>query len=151
MLAPKKNFIKAKVDFIEEMLKLSEFQAPSESLKILDVGCGIGGTSRYLGKKFGPNASVTGITLSTVQAKRATDLATAQSIRNVNFEIMDALDMKFPDNTFDLVWGCESGEHMPDKKKYIEEMARVLKPGGKVVVATWCQRDDKKIPFNAQV
>jgi len=31
---------------------------------------------------------------------------------------MDALKMDFPDNSFDLVWGCESGEHMPDKTKY---------------------------------
>jgi len=50
--------------------------------------------------------------------------------------VMDALAMEFPDNTFDLVWACESGEHMPDKKKYIEEMQRVLKPGGTLVVAT---------------
>jgi len=37
--------------------------------------------------------------------------------------------MTIPDNSYDLVWACESGEHMPDKKKYVEEMARVLKPG----------------------
>ena len=37
--------------------------------------------------------------------------------------------MDFPDDSFDLVWACESGEHMPDKKAYIEEMTRVLKPG----------------------
>jgi SAM-dependent methyltransferase len=47
-------------------------------------------------------------------------------------QVMDALAMKFPDNSFDLVWACESGEHMPDKKKYVEEMVRVLKPGGVV-------------------
>lgn len=41
--------------------------------------------------------------------------------------------MTYGDNTFDMVWACESGEHMPDKKKYIEEMARVLKPGGLMV------------------
>jgi MPBQ/MSBQ methyltransferase len=52
---------------------------------------------------------------------------------------MDALKMDFPDNTFDIVWACESGEHMPDKKRYVEEMARVLKPGGRIVIATWCQ------------
>lgn len=40
--------------------------------------------------------------------------------------------MEFPDDSFDLVWGCESGEHMPDKKAYVEEMARVLAPGGQV-------------------
>lgn len=151
LLAPKKDFIRAKVDFIEEMLKFSGFTTPSEPFKVLDVGCGIGGTSRYLAKKFGTNASVTGITLSPVQAQRANNLATSQNISNAKFEVMDALDMKFPDNSFDLVWGCESGEHMPDKKQYIEEMARVLKPGGKIVVATWCQRDDQNVPFNAQV
>jgi MPBQ/MSBQ methyltransferase len=45
---------------------------------------------------------------------------------------MDALAMAFPDDSFDLVWACESGEHMPDKKAYVEEMARVLAPGGQV-------------------
>jgi MPBQ/MSBQ methyltransferase len=55
---------------------------------------------------------------------------------------MDALNMEFPDNTFDLVWACESGEHMPDKKRYIEEMTRVLKPGGHLVIACWCQREE---------
>lgn len=47
--------------------------------------------------------------------------------------------MDYPDNSFDLVWACESGEHMPDKEKYIEEMVRVLKPGGTLVIACWCQ------------
>lgn len=45
---------------------------------------------------------------------------------------MDALAMTWPDNSFDLVWACESGEHMPDKKRYVEEMARVLKPGAQL-------------------
>lgn len=40
--------------------------------------------------------------------------------------------MEFADDSFDLVWACESGEHMPDKKAYVEEMARVLAPGGQV-------------------
>ena len=63
---------------------------------------------------------------------------------------MNALAMDFPDNSFDLVWACESGEHMPDKKKYVEEMVRVLKPGGTLVIATWCQRDDRGEPFSAR-
>ena len=44
-------------------------------------------------------------------------------------QVMNALEMDFEDNTFDLVWACESGEHMPDKAKYVQEMTRVLKPG----------------------
>lgn len=46
--------------------------------KVVDVGCGIGGSSRYLASKFG--AECIGITLSPVQAKRANDLAAAQSL-----------------------------------------------------------------------
>lgn len=134
----RKNFIQAKYDFIDEMAKFGEvdFQ-PKEAIKVLDVGCGIGGTSRYLAKKYGASATVTGITLSPNQVERATTLAKERGIDNANFQVMDALSMSFPDNSFDVVWACESGEHMPDKKKYVEEMTRVLKPGGRIVIATW--------------
>ncbi len=53
---------------------------------------------------------------------------------------MDALAMTWPDDSFDLVWACESGEHMPDKKRYVEEMTRVLKPGALSVLILQCMR-----------
>lgn len=146
----KKNFIQAKYDFIDQMAlfgKVDSVLLNGDSKKILDVGCGIGGTSRYLAKKY-TNSVVTGITLSNEQVKRASELAKDRGISNVNFQVMDALAMTFPDNSFDIVWACESGEHMPDKKKYVEEMTRVLKPGGRIVVATWCQRDENNKPFD---
>jgi MPBQ/MSBQ methyltransferase len=131
------------------MMKLGGIEASVDSnAKVLDVGCGVGGTSRYLAKRLGKGASVTGITLSPNQVKRATELAVEQSVPNAKFTVMNALDMEFQDNTFDIVWACESGEHMPDKEAYINEMMRVLKPGGKFVMATWCQRDDRKVPFS---
>lgn len=119
---------------------LNSLDAPPE--KVLDVGCGIGGTSRYLAAKLGDRSTVTGITLSPRQVERASTLAEVAGLTNVNFKVMDALKMDFPDNSFDLVWACESGEHMPDKNAYIAEMARVLKPGGLMVMATWCQREE---------
>ena len=146
----KKNFIQAKFDFVDEMLTFGGID-PSQSsqAKVLDVGCGIGGTSRYIAKKLGPNAHVTGITLSPNQVKRAQQLAIEQGVSgNTQFTVMNALAMDFPDNSFDIVWACESGEHMPDKEAYIREMMRVLKPGGKFVMATWCQRDDRQVPFD---
>ena len=133
-----KDFIEAKFDFVDKMLEWSE--CPPEPARVLDVGCGIGGTSRHLAKSLGPNSKVQGITLSPNQVKRATELAAEQNLPNASFQVMNALAMDFPDDTFDLVWACESGEHMPDKKKYVEEMVRVLKPGGRLVIATWCQR-----------
>lgn len=144
-LRPLENFKRAKVTFSEEMIEFSRATCPK---RILDVGCGIGGTSRILAKKF-PDAQITGITLSPEQVQRATQLAKEAGISNVEFKVVNALAMDFPDNTFDLVWGCESGEHMPDKKKYIEEMARVLAPGGNMAVATWCERDPTP-PFSRQ-
>ena len=144
-----KDFIQAKYDFVDEMMKLGGITSNTDhTAKVLDVGCGVGGTSRYLAKNLGPDAEVTGITLSPNQVKRATELAREQGVPNVNFRVMNALQMEFPDNSFDVVWACESGEHMPDKKAYIDEMMRVLKPGGKFVMATWCQRDDRIRPFD---
>ena len=70
-----------------------------------------------------------GITLSPKQVERAGQLAAERGLANVDFRVMNALAMEFPDDSFDLVWACESGEHMPDKKAYVQEMVRVLKPG----------------------
>ena len=138
----------AQYAFIDKMMEFGGIDPKTDSTaKVLDVGCGFGGTSRYLARKLGPNAEVTAITLSPQQVKRATELAVEQTTWNAKFMVQDALNMSFPDNTFDIVWACESGEHMPDKKKYIEQMLRVLKPGGKFVMATWCQRDDREKPF----
>ena len=142
-----KDFVEAKLDFVEEMAIWAGC-AEKTPRTVLDVGCGIGGASRHLAKGFGEGTSVTGITLSPKQVARAEQLAEQQGVRNAEFRVMNALAMDFPDNSFDLVWACESGEHMPDKKKYVEEMVRVLKPGGTLVIATWCQRDDRDEPFS---
>ena len=142
-----KDFVEAKLDFVEEMAVWAGC-GENTPRTVLDVGCGIGGASRHLAKGFGVGTDVTGITLSPKQVERATDLAAQQGIPNVNFRVMNALAMEFPDNSFDLVWACESGEHMPDKARYVQEMVRVLKPGGTLVIATWCQRDDRAAPFS---
>ncbi|GAB5363006.1 hypothetical protein AAMO2058_000847000 [Amorphochlora amoebiformis] len=113
----KKNFIGAKYDFIDRMVEWSA-------------------------KNYFKDGSVTGITISPNQVKRATELARDQDVPNAKFELKDALNMDYPDNSFDVVWAIESGEHMPSKERYVEEMTRVLKPGGVLVFATWCQRDD---------
>ena len=42
---------------------------------------------------------------------------------------------------YDLVWSMESGEHMPDKKQFVHELAAATAPGGRVIVVTWCHRE----------
>ena len=128
------NRRRAQIDLIEELL---DWAGVGEVHNLVDVGCGIGGSTLYLAEKFG--ATATGITLSPVQASRATERAKA-CVTGVTFQVADALEMPFADSTFDLVWSLESGEHMPDKKKFLQECYRVLKPGGTLVMATWCHR-----------
>jgi tocopherol O-methyltransferase len=141
----KKDHRQAQIDLIEEILRWADVQRAEN---ILDVGCGIGGSSLYLAAKF--HARATGITLSPVQAKRARERAQQLGLGNTtNFEVADAQAMSFADNSFDLVWALESGEHMPDKVKFMQECYRVLKPGGKLIVATWCHRPIDNAPLTA--
>ena len=56
--------------------------------------------------------------------------------------------MPFEDRSFDFVWSLESGEHMPDKAKFLQECYRVLKPGGKLMLATWCHRQTNVTPLD---
>jgi len=132
----KKDRRQAQIDLIEEML---HWDGIEQAECILDVGCGIGGSSLYLANQF--NARVDGITLSPVQAARAAQRASEAGLATqVQFQVADALDMPFADETFDFVWSMEIGEHMPDKEKFLQECYRVLKVGGTFLMATWCHR-----------
>jgi tocopherol O-methyltransferase len=134
----KKDRRQAQIDLIEELLTWAGV-SESRPQNILDVGCGIGGSTIYLADKF--NASATGITLSPAQATRATQRAREANIsQQVQFQVADALNMPFANNSFDLVWSLESGEHMPNKHKFLQECRRVLKPEGTFIMATWCHR-----------
>jgi tocopherol O-methyltransferase len=130
------NRRQAQIDLIEELLNWSNVRSAEN---IIDVGCGIGGSTLYLAQKF--NAKATGITLSPAQAARATKRAQNSNLEErVSFQVADAQNMPFEDNNFDLVWSLESGEHMPDKSKFLRECYRVLKPGGTLILVTWCHR-----------
>ena len=133
----------AQIDLIEELLTWANV---TQAENILDVGCGIGGSSLYLAEKFG--ATATGITLSPVQANRAIERAQSAKLK-AHFQVANALDMPFADDSFDLVWSLESGEHMPDKVKFLQECYRVLKPGGTFIFATWCHRSTDRQPLTA--
>ncbi|TVU28142.1 hypothetical protein EJB05_19651, partial [Eragrostis curvula] len=136
---------RAQIRMIEEALAFAA--VPDDATKkpktIVDVGCGIGGSSRYLANKYGAQCS--GITLSPVQAERGNALAEAQGLSDkVSLQVADALEQPFPDGQFDLVWSMESGEHMPDKRKFVSELARVAAPGGTIIIVTWCHRNLEK-------
>ncbi|MBP0020359.1 MAG: methyltransferase domain-containing protein [Cyanobacteria bacterium SBLK] len=130
------NRRQAQIDLIEELLRWANIE---QCQNILDVGCGIGGSTLYLACKY--NARATGITLSPVQATRAKERGKNANLdKNLDFQVANALEMPFESNSFDLVWSLESGEHMPDKSQFLQECYRVLQPGGTFILATWCHR-----------
>jgi tocopherol O-methyltransferase len=102
--------------------------------RVLDAGCGVGGSSLWLHRVHG--AEVVGISLSDHQVEKARRFAADRGAsRHVTFEVRDYLDTQLPDESFDVVWGLESICYAPDKADFIREARRVLKPGGRIVVA----------------
>jgi MPBQ/MSBQ methyltransferase len=138
------DFNQAKYDFVHEMVRWGGLSQMPTGTTLLDVGCGIGGSSRILAKDY--NFDVIGVTISPQQVKRAQEL-TPPGV-DAKFQVDDAMALSFPDASFDVVWSVEAGPHMPDKAVFAKELLRVLKPGGILVVADWNQRDDRQIPLN---
>ncbi len=102
--------------------------------RVLDAGCGVGGSTVWLAKNIG--ASVVGINLSARQLEIAHQLATANGVaERTEFSVQSFSDMRFTDESFDVVWGLESICYAEDKKRFLSEAWRVLKPGGRVIVA----------------
>jgi 27-O-demethylrifamycin SV methyltransferase len=105
----------------------------SPGLDVLDVGCGTGSPACHLVEEFGVN--VLGITTSAAGVELATARARERGVSHLaRFERRDGTNNGLPANSFDRVWVLESSHLMRDRDALLDECARVLKPGGRVVV-----------------
>ena len=125
-------------NFPGSLLRMNEVMMEAANIssadKILDAGCGIGGSSIFLAEKIG--CHTTGISLSERQIRKAQELAIEKKLETkVDFKVMNYCATDFADNSFDVVWGCESICYADDKQRFIKEAYRLLKPGGRLVVA----------------
>lgn len=118
------------------MIEGAQLQAGHE---VLDVGCGTGAPACRLAAEFG--VRVTGITTSTegIAAARRRAAAAGLSDRTV-FKARNGMDNGFADATFDRVWILESSHLMRRRDHLIAEAARVLRPGGRVVLCDIIRR-----------
>lgn len=124
--------------FPQSLIRMNEVMAEQATIatndKVLDAGCGVGGSSIYLASAKG--CRVTGITLSERQAQQATTNAKQKETNGlVEFQVMNYSNTSFPDASFDVVWGCESICYAESKEQFIKEAYRLLRPGGRLVVA----------------
>ena len=156
----------AQVNLIKLLLGMSHVAGGSH---VLDVGCGIGGTSRYLASQLG--CTVTGITISGKQVEIATRLTMAGAAQDapadadspadaqpdadgflaigkgrVKFLELDAERMgEFfaqQQTEFDAVWISEALSHFPNKALFFHNAYKVLRPGGKLALADWFKGED---------
>lgn len=104
----------------------------SPGLSVLDVGCGTGAPACQLVRDCG--VEVLGITPSGVGVARAQARATGLGIHGVAFEQRDGTVNGLPDASFDRVWVLESSHLMRARDRLMSECARVLRPGGLVVL-----------------
>ena len=105
--------------------------APEE--KVLDVGCGLGGPSRFLAASIG--CQVTGLDLTEEFCRVAEMLAGRTGLADkVTYRQGDALDLPFEDGAFHVVWTQHAAMNIHDKPRLYGEMFRVLKPGGRLAI-----------------
>jgi tocopherol O-methyltransferase len=125
---------------VQLITRLAERAAVPAGGRVLDVGCGFGGSSLWLARQL--DCQVTGITISPVQVKRASKQARAAGLADrTRFLIHDANQLDFPTASFDVVWIIECSEHLEDKARFISSCARVLKPGGRIALCAWLDAD----------
>ena len=128
---------------------------PLADAAVLEVGCGSGDFALHLA---GQARTVTAVDFSPaaieIAQKKRTDVTA-----NVTFQVADAQALPFPDGSFDVIFSCECLEHVPDPRRALAEMQRVLRPGGRLILTTenysngvllyWLMAWLKREPFNS--
>jgi cyclopropane fatty-acyl-phospholipid synthase-like methyltransferase len=109
-------------------------------MRVLDVGCGIGGPALSIAAHSG--AHVTGVNIVEQHLEIARQGARDRGLTDsTHFQFADGMDMPFADGAFDAVYVFEAGCHMPDKARFYRECARVLEPGGLFLGLDWLQKE----------
>lgn len=131
-------------DSIEEALRkthemLIEDAKISESDKVIDIGCGVGALSFFVAKTTG--CHVTGINLSKYQLEKANATKKKMKIKNVDFLEMDVMNLNELEDKYDAAFLIDTGVHLPDKKKALVNIHKILNKGARLVITDWLQRD----------
>jgi cyclopropane fatty-acyl-phospholipid synthase-like methyltransferase len=112
------------------MLKRTSI-APAD--RVLDAGCGVGGSAFWIAEQTG--ATVTGANIQPLHLEIAREECARRGlVGRVSFEERDYCATGLEPESFDVVWALESVCHCEDKRKFLAEAYRLLRPGGRLIV-----------------
>ncbi len=124
---------RAQLRLIEQMAELASITTGE---RVIDVGCGMGGSAIHLAKSL--QCRVTGVTISRVQQRWASLSAHWHRVRGLaDFQCNDAESVELPSDSADVVWSIECTEHLFDKPRFFQNAAQWLRPGGRVAICAW--------------
>jgi len=120
---------------------LADMAQISSDDRVVDIGCGMGGSSIRLAKLRG--CDVTGVTLSPIQRRWAVVSAKLKQVgRQTRFLAEDAEQIRFDDRSFDVMWSVECTEHLFDKSEFFRRASHWLRPGGRMAICVWFEGED---------
>ena len=125
------------LDITRKTVALMDLRAAQ---RILDLGCGTGWATRLLARAAG-DAHVVGLDISDAMIRQAGE--TSQGFRNVRYVVGSASSIPEPDHSFDRVLSIESFYYYPDQGLALDEILRVMAPGGRLFILINLYRDNE--------
>lgn len=104
--------------------------------RVLEIGCGRGGFACWLASQQPPVHEIVAADFSATAVEKARAYAAARAIARIRWEVADIQQLGFADASFDTAISCETIEHVPDPARAVRELARVLRPGGRLFLTT---------------
>ena len=130
----------------EATVELARWSNLTDRARVLDIGCGLGGPSRYLAATGG--CEIIGLDLTPEYVEAATMFAERLGLtRQVSYRQGDALALPFDAGSFDVAWSQHAAMNIGDKVALYAEMFRILRPGGKVVLYDVCHGPGEDLLF----
>jgi len=123
--------------------------------RLLDIGCGVAQPAIRFAQRY--DVQVTGVTNSTWQVQEANRRTKAGGVRSqIAIDQGDAAALPYPDGSFDAVLSFQSLQHAEDRGRWLAEMARMVRPGGRVVLVDFVEEvplsdDEVEILFGNNV